>query len=281
MRNGKPKMRRRRMPINVLASILTACGLYCGLASIFASMGSDYRKASYLILAAIVFDMLDGSVAKITNSVSDFGKELDSLADLVSFGVAPAVLIFAAYSGEETVPGSFLSVTRVGSMMAVTYLICGWLRLARFNVYQSRQHDFFVGLPIPAAGGTVASFVLFTGYFDFPVSKWLLGPLGVLTVGLAYLMVSNVFYPKDKLKKFMLAPKNAFRLLAFCVIGFMVFDFVSSISPAIILFPLGMTYVLWGVIARAWRRLRRIYPESSEEPVPDAASDPEKTDESL
>ena len=105
MTDMKPKKRRsrrfrqrkrRRMPINVAASVITTFALYCGIASIFAAIRDDFELASYWILAAILFDMLDGTIARLTKSVSDFGKELDSLADMVAFGVAPAVLIYNA-----------------------------------------------------------------------------------------------------------------------------------------------------------------------------------------
>jgi len=234
---------KKRRPINVLASVLTTLSLYLGLSSIFASIREDYDKAGYFILAAIVCDMLDGTVARITKSISEFGKELDSLCDLVSFGVAPAVLIYHAYWYEEQLAGT--AVGRTGSMMAIIFAICAALRLARFNVWQAGKRESFTGLPTPAAGGTVAAFVLFMNYFEWRVAFYVLGPL---TISLAFLMVSNVHYPKDRAKRvFVLAPHSAFRMLALSVIVIGVFHYAVTHHPVIVVFPLCMAYVLFGV----------------------------------
>ena len=244
LRRRRKKRSVKRRPINVLASAVTTFGLYLGLWSIFASVRGDYDKAAYLILGAIICDMLDGTLARITHSTSEFGKELDSLADVVSFGVAPAVLIFHAFLYEEQLAGS--AVGRTGAIMAIIFAICGALRLARYNVFQSGRRDSFIGLPIPAAGGTIASFVLFANYFGLRVAFWVLGPL---TMTLAYLMVSTVRYPKDRLKSaFVVAPRNAFRMLALSVIVIAVFHYAITHSPVIVLFPLFAAYVLFGVV---------------------------------
>lgn len=230
-----------RRPINVLASCLTVMSLYSGMASIFAAIGGNYEKAAYWILGAIIFDSLDGSVAKLTKSVSEFGKQLDSLCDLVSFGAAPAVLIFTAYIDTNAQMGPLVS--RLGAIMAGFFVICGALRLARFNTWQADSRDYFTGLPIPAAGGLVASFVIFAHHFELTVTIWLLGPL---TIALALLMVSTIRYPKDKIKSALLSPKHAFRfiLLAGVLIAFL--GAASEHSPAVALFPMGAGYVLLG-----------------------------------
>lgn len=247
IRKIRSRFNSKRRPINVLASAITTFSLYLGLSSVFCTMREDYKTAAYLILASIVCDMLDGTVARITKTMSDFGKELDSLADVVAFGVAPAVLIYHAYLYEERLVGTAVGLT--GAMMAIIFAICAALRLARFNVYQSGQRESFTGLPTPAAGGTVASFVLFAHYFELHVSLnvayWVLGPL---TLGLAYLMVSTVRYPKDRLKKaFILAPHSAFRMLAISAVVIAIFHYAITHHPVIVLFPLCMSYVLFGV----------------------------------
>jgi len=262
----------------MLASVLTALGLYCGVASMFAAIAERYEQAAYLILAAIVFDMLDGTVAKLTNSVSEFGKQLDSLADLVSFGVAPAILIYMAYLHEERIAGS--AVGRTGAMFAIVFVMCGWLRLARFNVYQSKMRDSFVGLPIPAAGGTVATFVLFTRHFSMTVAFWILGPL---TLALAYLMVSNVRYPKDRLKSVVMAPRNAFRMLALFAVAIGIIHYGFTHSPAIVLFPLAAAYVLFGIAEDMVKRLHKKTAPDTPQPEEDGEPEslPRKTGESL
>lgn len=246
-RPRKSKMRRelKRRPINVLASAITAFSLYWGLVSIFLSAREQYEYAAFAILGAIICDSLDGTVARLTKSVSEFGKELDSLCDLVAFGVAPAVLIYHAYLREEQIAGSALG--RTGSFIAIFFVICGALRLARFNVYQSGFRDSFTGLPIPAAGGAIAALVLFTEYWNMRVAFWVLGPF---TLVLALLMVSPIRYPKDRMKKgLVFEPRNAFRALVFAglLIAAVHYMMVHR-SPAMVLLPLFVTYILFGIV---------------------------------
>jgi len=211
------------------------------MAGILAGIDGKYVLAAYYIVCAIVFDMLDGTVAKLTKSVSEFGKQLDSLCDLVSFGAAPAVLIYTAYLAEERAVGS--PVGHYGAIMAIIYVICGALRLARYNVYQAEVRDYFTGLPIPGAALTVSSFVLFTDYWGLHVAFWVLGPM---TLGLAYLMVSTVRYPKDRMRNLILAPKNAIRLLFLCAVLLAIVHRALQFSAALILFPVALLYVLYG-----------------------------------
>lgn len=246
----------RHRPINVLASALTLAGLYCGIAATFEAVDEQYKNAAYFILAALVFDTLDGTVAKLTNTTSEFGKQLDSLCDIVSFGAAPAVLIYTAYLYEEHVSGTVIGT--YGAIMAIIYVLAGALRLARYNVYQAERRDYFSGLPIPAAAVTVATFVLFTEYLELTVAFWVLGPL---TLGLAYLMVSTFLYPKDKMKVLVMEPKNAFRILfigAFAIATFHIL--AKDYSPAIILFPCALAYALFGPTAYFVSRMRKRHP---------------------
>lgn len=275
----RTEIERKRRPINVLASALTTFSLYLGLSSIFASIQENYEKAAYLILASIICDMLDGTVARITKSISEFGKELDSLSDLVAFGVAPAVLIYHAYWAEEQIAGS--AAGRTGAVMAIIFVICAALRLARYNVFQSKHRESFTGLPTPAAGGAIASFVLFIDYFDFRFGSafWVLAPL---VMSLAFLMVSSVRYPKDRLKKvFVLAPQNAFRLLVIAVFIIAVFHYAITNSPAIVLFPLGMTYILFGLVNSTIWKLRQKKTSPTQEPESPLPSDPVNNAERL
>ena len=250
----------RRRPINVLASVMTTMSLYLGTMSIFASIGLEFERAAYLILGAMFFDMLDGTVARMTRSTSEFGKELDSLCDAVSFGVAPAVLVFMAYLPEGAhlpIPAKAESlVGETGSYMAIIYVICAVLRLARFNVYQADRRDTFVGLPSPAAGGTLATFVLFLQYFEPRLESHELGPLAYVALGpmavlLALLMVSGVRYPKDRLKSFIVAPRPAFTTLAICAFVLGVIHYAVTTSLSIVLFPLLSAYVLFGIVDTA------------------------------
>lgn len=254
----------RRRPVNLLASVMTTLNLYMGIMSIFSSIGQEFENAAYFILAGILFDMLDGFVARLTHSTSEFGKELDSLADIVTFGVAPAVMVFVAYLPEAanlpTMPGNESIVGKTGSYMAIVFAICAALRLARFNTYQSDMRDSFVGLPSPAAGGTLATSVLFLEY----VEKNIVGmeggfiayyALGPLAVALALLMVSTVRYPKNRFKAFVLAPRHAFIGLAFWAFVIAIAHYALTTSPHIVLFPAAMTYVLFGVVDSGWAAL--------------------------
>ncbi len=251
-RKGKVRRDLKRRPINVLASAITTFSLYLGLVSIFLAARERYEMAAFAILGAIVCDALDGTVARLTKSVSEFGKEYDSLCDLVAFGVAPAVLIYHAYLREEQIAGS--SMGKTGSFMAIVFVICGALRLARFNVYQSGSRDSFTGLPIPAAGGAIASLVLFTEYWDLRVAFWVLGPFTLILAGL---MVSPIRYPKDRMKKgLVFDPRNAFRALVFAGLTIAAIHYMAVHSPAMVLLPLFITYILFGIIDDAVTRLR-------------------------
>ena len=256
----------RRRPINVLASGITTLNLYFGIASIFAAIEGmgltdaaqalQFQKAAYFILAAMVVDTLDGAVARMTKSASEFGKQLDSLCDVVSFGVAPAVLIYTMFLPGET--GYFL---RTGAFIAIIYAICTALRLARFNVYQSEMREYFIGLPSPAAAATVSTFALFTIATNFTASFWVFGPP---MLGLAILMVSTVQFPKNKMKSLLLSPRLGFRFLVVCAVAIAVFDMARRKDPALVLFPVTAAYAVYGLCDTGYRRfLRRTVGSSS------------------
>jgi CDP-diacylglycerol--serine O-phosphatidyltransferase len=156
--------------------------------SVWCSIRGTFETAAILIIAAAILDMLDGRIARLTNSASRFGEEYDSLADLVSFGVAPAVL---AYSW------GLADFHRLGWMASFLFVVCGSMRLARFNI-QTRVADkkYFIGLPIPAAAGTISTLVLATPE-RLQSPFWMAGLL-VLTVILSYLMISTLKYRSFK-----------------------------------------------------------------------------------
>lgn len=274
-----------RRPINVLASGITTLNLYCGLASVFAAIegsmstanaaaqAGHFQKAAYLILAAMVVDTLDGAVARMTKSVSEFGKQLDSLCDVVSFGVAPAVLVYTMF-----LPGEQNYVVRAGAFIAIIYAICAALRLARFNVFQSEMREYFIGLPSPAAAATVASFALFTISTGFKASFWVFGPP---TFALAILMVSSVEYPKNKMKSLLLAPRLGFRFLVVCAVAIAVFDLAQRRDPALVLFPIAASYALFGVGDTAYRRFLRRGAASAGGSESSSGSTPSKSGDAL
>lgn len=172
----------------ILPTLFTVGNLFCGYLSVWCSIRGTFDTAAILIIAAAVLDMLDGRIARLTNSASRFGEEYDSLADLVSFGVAPAVL---AYSW------GLADFHRLGWMASFLFVVCGSMRLARFNI-QTHVADkkYFIGLPIPAAAGTIATLVLATP--ERLVDRFWMAGLLALTVILSYLMISTLKYRSFK-----------------------------------------------------------------------------------
>ncbi len=250
---------RRFRPVNVLASVMTTMNLYMGVASIFASIAQDFRGAAMCSLLASVFDMLDGFVARLTRSVSEFGKQLDSLCDMVSFGIAPAVLIFMVYLPDGlklNLPSRAEELLdRTGAYIGIIYSICAALRLARFNTFQADLRDSFIGLPSPAAGGTLAAGILFLHHFESlerPLDSAAYFLLGPFTVLLALLMVSAVRYPKGRLKALVLKPQHAYVTLAIIAFGIAVLHYALTRSASLVLFPMALAYVLFGPAEAAY-----------------------------
>ncbi len=181
------RSRKKRKYVNILPSLLTIGNMYCGLLSIVYTMNGDFGPAAWLIILALLFDGSDGHVARLTKSVSNFGKELDSLADVVSFGVAPAVLVYRSVLHD---------FHHIGIFIVTVYAITGALRLARYNVQPGGTVKSFTGLPIPGAGCLIASFVLLKLKYDH---AFFYNYLALFVVLLAFLMVSTITYPKQEL----------------------------------------------------------------------------------
>lgn len=166
---------------NAIPNILTGLNIVLGMFALIFTFEGQFTHAALFVVAAMVADGLDGRAARYFGVSSDFGKELDSLCDLVSFGVAPAIMAYSYMLKDFT----------GGYLIAAAFATCGALRLARFNVNTSKVKGFFMGLPIPAAGCVVATFVM----LDIKPSGWLF-PLMVAIF--AYLMVSTIRYPDFK-----------------------------------------------------------------------------------
>lgn len=167
-----------------IPNAFTFINLSLGICSILSTIDNNYILASTFIILAGLVDRYDGRVARYLNASSELGKELDSLADLVSFGVAPAILTFLLYNFKDFGPGGL-----IGFIVLITFPICGAFRLARYNV--STFDGVFAGVPITIAGCVIAIFVLLTSKFDIAT----IIPM-ILMVLFSYLMVSNF-----KLKK--------------------------------------------------------------------------------
>ena len=182
---GRRKLRRG---IYLLPTAFTTGSLCCGFYSLIESSRGDYKSAALLIIVAGVLDGLDGRIARLTGTTSEFGVEFDSLADISSFGIAPA---FLAYQW------ALQSFERVGWLIAFLFVACAATRLARFNIqHGSMDKRFFAGLPSPAAAGVIASV---TFAFPYPPTQLGLSVLiGVLVATAALLMVSHVRYRSFK-----------------------------------------------------------------------------------
>ncbi|MFQ5666021.1 MAG: CDP-diacylglycerol--serine O-phosphatidyltransferase [Candidatus Binatia bacterium] len=175
-----------RKGVYLLPNLITTAGLFAGFYSVIASFQGNFFRAAVAILAANVFDVLDGRIARLTNTTSRFGIEYDSLSDLIGFGVAPGILVYR-WALEPW--GTW------GWLAASLYVTCGALRLARFNVqYDNAEKRHFIGLPIPAAAELIASIVLVYYYFGGEGATQKHAVLLLITYVLAGLMVSNIRY---------------------------------------------------------------------------------------
>lgn len=198
----------KKLKIYFLPNLMTAGNLFCGFLAITRIVEADLappypfiREALFYILLACIFDLLDGRVARMGGYESPFGREFDSLADVVSFGVAPAFLVHRIVLKDV-----FVNNPQVGWFIASVYLICGALRLARFNCLSAQtgvakpDGSEFLGFPIPAAAGLVASLTLFLMWWDekeFAKGNWRY-VLPAILLFLSFMMVSDVKYPSFK-----------------------------------------------------------------------------------
>lgn len=215
-----------------LPCMLTCCSLFSGFYSIVASINGHFFAAAVAILVAAVFDGLDGRVARMTGSTSTFGMELDSLCDLVSFGVAPALL---AYLWALTPYG------RYGWLAAFLYVATTALRLARFNSQAASSGPDFVGLPCPAAAMMIATSVMFSRFLGATDTVKHVSIL-LLVYILSYLMVSNHRYLS--FKKLDITKGKTFQIMVFMIL----FLILLATEPPVTLFILALAYIISGPV---------------------------------
>ncbi|MEE9231413.1 MAG: CDP-diacylglycerol--serine O-phosphatidyltransferase [Acidobacteriota bacterium] len=184
----RPKMPPRfRRGIFILPSLFTVASLFCGFYAIICAGAGRYQLAAFLILGASILDVVDGQVARLTHTNTDFGLQLDSLGDVVSFGIAPAILV-------HTWALSLLG--RIGWLVAFLYVACGTARLARFNLRRPSDWRYFVGLPIPAAALTIAAMVNF--HPEQVTDGLAVSAMTAVVVLVAILMISRLRYRSFK-----------------------------------------------------------------------------------
>lgn len=222
--------------IYLLPNAITLCGMFAGFFSIIASLDGNFKIAAWAIIIAGVFDGLDGWVARLTNTSSKFGVELDSLADVISFGVAPAVLSFT---------WALSPFGRVGWAVAFLFTACGALRLARFNVQkETEEKKTFTGMPIPAAAGVISAMVIFYAHMDWVAAKSYFVLLIVVLI--SFLMVSTLRF--HSLKEINMRERKPFFILVALVFLISVF----YMHPEATLFSIAIIYISVGLIENTY-----------------------------
>jgi CDP-diacylglycerol--serine O-phosphatidyltransferase len=220
----------------VVPSLFTTLNIFCGFLSIINTSQGQIHTAAWFIILAAIFDSLDGVMARITRSSSQFGVELDSLADVVSFGAAPSFLVYQAYLS---------TLDNWGIMIAVMLVVFGAIRLARFNVQLvGFDKDYFNGLPIPMQAITISAYLF--QYYSVDqgwTTGWARGGLTILVILLSLLMVSHVKY--DTLPKF---SKRQIKAHPWKVVGLLIGSLIIIFSKGTFLFLLLFLYVLFGIV---------------------------------
>ncbi|MGI1677120.1 MAG: CDP-diacylglycerol--serine O-phosphatidyltransferase [Cellvibrionaceae bacterium] len=231
----------RRRGIFLLPNLITTAALFSGFYAIVAGMHGDFENAAVAIFAAMVFDGLDGRVARMTNTSSAFGVEYDSLSDMVSFGLAPALVMFN---------WALVPLGKYGWAASFAFAACAALRLARFNTQVGIiDNRFFVGLSSPAAAAVVAGTVWVGS--EIAVGFELSILCGFLTLCAGLLMVSNIKY--QSFKGLDLKGRVPFVVLLVAVLIFVV---VAS-NPSVMLLLLAATYAASGPVAWVWRLFKK------------------------
>ena len=228
--------------IYILPNLFTASSIFVGVISIVEASKGHFVLSAWLVLLALIFDGLDGRVARMTNTTSQFGVEFDSLADIISFGIAPAMLLYF-YVGHE--------FGRFGILVSALYVIFGAIRLARFNISTAKTDpNVFIGLPIPTAAVFVSMWVLLFNKYtlqDYSIT------LLFLALGVAILMVSNFRYPS--FKKIELDKPMVFKTMILLVIIASILYIYSAEGLAVII----LGYTLYGpIVALKHLSMRKI-----------------------
>ncbi len=245
-------MSKRRRGIYLLPNLFTTAALFCGFYAIIAAINAHYELAAIAMFVAMILDGMDGRIARMTNTQSDFGVQYDSLSDLVSFGLAPALVMYQ---------WSLYGLGKLGWLAAFVYAAATALRLARFNTQAATEDkQYFQGLPSPAAAALIAGFIWLgdaNDLYDGTNLVWLTFPL---TVAAGILMVSNIRY--HSFKKFDLKGRVPFMTILVLVL---ILVFIAM-RPSIVLFILAFTYALSGplltlLLIRRHRAKRRMQDE--------------------
>ncbi len=245
-------MTTRRRGIYLLPNLFTTSALFGGFYAIIAAINARYEAAAIAMFVAMILDGMDGRIARMTNTQSDFGVQYDSLADLVSFGLAPSLVMYQ---------WSLYGLGKLGWLAAFVYAAATALRLARFNTQAATDDkQYFQGLPSPAAAALIAGFIWLgdaNDLYDGTNLLWITFPL---TLAAGILMVSNVRY--HSFKQFDLKGRVPF----FHILAIVLILVLIALQPSIVLFVLAFTYALSGpiltlLLIRRHRAKRRLHEE--------------------
>lgn len=264
----KTDRERLRKGIYVLPNIFTTLNLFFGFTAVIAALQGNFEKGALMILGAAVFDALDGKIARATHTTSRFGVEYDSLSDLISFGLAPGILMYL---------WMLQPLEKLGWIAALIFLACGALRLARFNTHvETSDNTHFTGLPIPAAACILAALVLFLARLHpgEQLQHWLVYLIPASMYILSFLMVSSVPYTSFKrVPAFLVKARN----LNVLVIAVLLLVFVIQ-EPAVAVFTIMLLYIISGPLGSLRRHVtgqhgyhaaEKKYAEEEEEDTPE------------
>ncbi len=227
-------MSKRRRGIYLLPNLFTTAALFCGFYAIVAAINARFEPAAIAMFVAMFLDGMDGRIARMTNTQSDFGEQYDSLSDLVSFGLAPALVMYQ---------WSLYSLGKLGWLAAFVYAATTALRLARFNTQAATEDkQFFQGLPSPASAALLAGFIWLVVANDLGDGSNLIAITFPLTIAAGLLMVSNIRY--HSFKQFDLKGRVPF----LTILGLVLILALIALRPSIVLFLLAFIYALSGPI---------------------------------
>lgn len=239
----------KKKGVYLLPNLLTTAALFCGFYAILAAINSNFETAAIAIFVAMILDGLDGRVARMINAQSDFGAEYDSLSDLVSFGLAPALIVYLwalVYMKDTSIAWG-----KMGWMASFIYVACAAIRLARFNSQlDTDEKRYFTGLPSPSAAAVMVGMVWV--FHDLDVhGKLVQIPALVIAVGIGLLMVSNIKF--RSFKDFDIKNKVPHTAVLFMVLIFA----LTAIDPPKVLFFVFLLYSLSGPAAWLWNKTRQ------------------------
>src|SRR3954469_1012249 len=233
---------RLRRGVYLLPSLLTMGNMFCGYACVVYAMRGEYATAAPFIGFAVILDMLDGRIARLTNTTSEFGVEFDSMADIISFGVAPAVLSYA---------WGLQSLGRLGWAAGFMFVACAAMRLARFNILSATGGDkrYYVGMPSPPAAAVIAATVFMYPYglYDYRAAL----PALAMVLVPAVLMVSTIKY--RSFKDLDLGSRRSFRVLVIIAAGIV----AIWTHPKAVLLVAAYAYLASGFIGLAMSRFKQ------------------------